>query len=164
MVRLLKCYGKECEEQGKKYPKEELYEHNGKNYCFEHLQARQHEERDRAKLNTVIKQVFHIPYPSMRMKAQIKRFQQEYSYNLNDIADTIDYMSSLSRVIIDESKGLGLVPYIYDEAMAERLRKQQAQAVAVEKPAIKKRVITVSEDKFKTNDLASKNKKFDFGE
>lgn len=162
-MRLLKCYGDSCVENSIKYPKDKLFEYKGKNYCFEHLQEKQHEDEDRIKVYAMIKKYFKIPYPTTLMMLQIKKFQKENGYTLAGIAETIDYMASLPWVTLDSSKGLGLIPYVYDDAFNESIRRKDMQ-IKAEEDIVKSKTITVKEDKFTSNKLKTNNKKFDFGD
>lgn len=164
-MRMLKCFGKECEQELKKYPKSELFAYKNKNYCFKHFQQKQKEDEDRAKLYGMIKKYFNISYPTGLMLAQIKKFQTVNGYSLESMADTIDYMASLPWVVLDSSKGLGLIPYVYDDAYNERIRSKSAQIKAEEyQQSVKKQVVEINEDKFFNDNVKTNKKKFNFGD
>ena len=157
-IRLLKCYydGDET-----KYPKEELHEFHGKNYCLPHYNLKVQEDRDRNKLYAMIRRYYHVKYPTGLMMGQIKKFQTVNGYTLAGIAETVDYMASLSWVAMDETKGLGLVPYLYEEANNAKTQKL-AQVADMKKVPIQS-TITVDKNKF-NGQRTIKAKKFDFGE
>lgn len=157
--RKYKCYGKECVEQNLKYPKDELYQYAGKNYCFPHYQAKLKDKESRERLYGLIQKHFGIPYPTGLMLGQIKKFQNTNHYTLDGIAEAVDYMASQSWVNLDSKYGLGLVPHVYEDAQEN---KKRADAQSSIKFDYKEQNITVAKKDFEKENEVVRKEKFDF--
>ena len=114
MARLLKCYGT-CE---KKYPKEELTKYKGKNYCQTCLKEKRHNDEDYQSLLLQIRKSYNIPYPTGMMLRQIKAFKNDRGYSYRNQVLAIEYIDNVLRKSMHTKYGLGLVPYVIDEAVA----------------------------------------------
>lgn len=75
------------------------------------------EKTDREKLEEYIKQLFNISYIDPRVKAQIKKYIDEYNYTYSGIQKALQYHYDIKGG--DKSKangGIGIVPYVYQNA------------------------------------------------
>ena len=75
------------------------------------------EKTDKEKLENYIKELFNIPYIEPRVKAQIKKYVEEYNYTYSGIQKALYYHYELKGG--DKSKangGIGIVPYVYQNA------------------------------------------------
>ena len=113
MARLLKCYGT-CE---KKYLKEELTKYKGKNYCQVCLKEKRRNDEDYEFLLMKIKHSFNIPYPNGMMLRQIKTFKEDRGYSYHNQGLAIDYIKNVLRKRMETKYGLGLIPYVIDDAV-----------------------------------------------
>lgn len=113
MARLLKCYGT-C---GKKYVKEELEQYKSKNYCSECLRVKRKDDEGRDTLQKVIMKIFNIPFPNGQMLRQMKMFREERNYEYEDQAKAILYGKYQLKKEFHPKYGLGLIPYIIDDAV-----------------------------------------------
>lgn len=113
MARLLKCYGT-CE---KKHLKQELTKHKGKNYCQVCLKEKRRNDEDYQFLLMKIKTSYNIPYPNGMMLKQIKTFKEDRGYSYHNQGLAIDYIRNVLRKKMETKYGLGLVPYIFDDAV-----------------------------------------------
>lgn len=160
-ARLLKCYGYECIENNVKHPKEDLFLYKGHNYCAVHYSEKLKEDEDRAYLYGIIKEYYHVEYPTGVMLGQIKKYtsREHQNYTLRGIAETIKFMATKPNVYMDTNKGIGLVPYLYEEAKMEYMK------ILATKPLVKTDIreteMTIQKNKFKKD---IKRKTFDFGE
>ena len=91
---------------------------NGK---YVHKECQELEEKrektDREKLEEYIKNLFQISYIEPRVKAQIKKYVEEYNYSYSGIQKTLYYHYEIKNG--DKSKangGIGIVPYVYQNA------------------------------------------------
>ena len=91
---------------------------NGK---YVHKQCQELEENrektDREKLETYIKELYQISYIEPRVKAQIKKYVDEYNYTYSGIQKALYYHYEIKGG--DKSKangGIGIVPYVYQDA------------------------------------------------
>lgn len=112
MARLPKC--PECT---KEVVKEETstVKHSNKYYhghCFKTLEQR---KKDRLALFEYICELFRVPKPNGFMLKQIKEFTEEYNYTLKGIELALRYFHDIKGNPVD-SKGIGIIPYIYDES------------------------------------------------
>lgn len=113
MARLLKCYGT-CE---KKYLKEELTKYKGKNYCQACLKEKRRNDEDYEFLLMKIRTSYNIPYPSGMMLRQIKTFKENRGYSYYNQGLAIEYIKNVLRKKMETKYGLGLVPYVIDDAV-----------------------------------------------
>ncbi|TWL92105.1 hypothetical protein CHCC15291_1414 [Bacillus licheniformis] len=58
------------------------------------------------------------------MLKQIKEFQEEYKYKLKGIELALRYFHETLGNPVREGDGLGIVPFIYEEAKADYLQKK----------------------------------------
>lgn len=116
--RMLKCYGFECSDNGIKWPKSKLTVKNGKNYCDKCLVEMIKEEDGRATLYGIIKDVFQMPFPNGMMLRQIKEFRRVRTYEYEDIAKAILYAKYVLHKDMTPKFGLGLIPYVIEDAKA----------------------------------------------
>lgn len=156
----LKCYGKSCEQNGLKYPKEQLFKIGQKNYCAKHYHEMLQEAEDKKKLYAMIRNLYHISFPTGYMLKQIKDFKEERNYSYGNMAEALDYASRQKWVSFETSKGLGVIPYVYEDAINQRIVKKNNQQ-ATKSFGIKQQSITVNENKFKQQ---VKKERFNFGE
>lgn len=160
MERKLKCYGKSCVENNLKYDRDDLYKYAGKNYCYKHYNKKLIEKRDRNKLYAIIKKYYLVSYPSGLMMGQIKKFVEVNGYTYTGIAETIEYMASKPSISLDSSKGLGLVPYLYEEAM----NVYNSSSAGAKEADFDVQNVTVNENKFKEENEVKSKKTFDFND
>lgn len=99
MPRLLKCYGQSCLDNDLKYPKEELREVKGKNYCSIHYDqaVREADNKDldetyRKKLYYAIGYYYGLPKnrPTPMMMNQIKRFYGN-GFSYQELYEAFEY-------------------------------------------------------------------------
>jgi hypothetical protein len=91
---------------------------NGK-YVHKECQAleAQREKTDQEKLEAYIKELFNVPYIEPRVKAQIKKYAEEYNYTYSGMQKALYYHYEIKGG--DKSKahgGIGIVPYVYQDA------------------------------------------------
>lgn len=96
--------------------KAELIKYKNKNYCFKCYKKKTEEDLGREMLVRTISEVFNIPYPTGRMLGQMKRFFEERNYTYVDQANALTYGRDVLKKKFTPNYGLGLVPYIIDDA------------------------------------------------
>lgn len=144
MPRLLKCYGKKCEEKGLKYPKEELIEIGSKRYCKNC--AKEKYERD--ELYKYINFKMNYPFTPQGIRKQIKDYREYYTYG--EMLYVLKYFWDIEKN--DIRKGtIGIIPYVYDEAKKYYDTQKNVKKVVYEKPEkvynIKHKEREITEDK-----------------
>lgn len=155
----LKCYGKECIEDGIKFDRDQLKEYKGKRYCLTHYIQKMNDSKERNQLIVFLKTRFRIQYPTGLMLKQMKSFHDDLGYSYRNIITTIEVIDSKNNVSMDISRGLGLVPYFYEEAM-EISKKNENLEIETRKSS---KVVIPKNRVVKTNEY-KKKKIFDFGE
>lgn len=75
------------------------------------------EEKDLESLEYYIKQLFHTTYVSAKIRQQIRSFREEYNYTYSGILKSLIYWFDIKKNSLDDANyGIGIVPYIYQEA------------------------------------------------
>lgn len=75
------------------------------------------EERDKETLEKYIIQLFKIEYINPRIRKQLKEFVEDYHYTYSGILNTLKYWYEIKKNDISKSNGgLGIVPYVYQQA------------------------------------------------
>ncbi|TWJ43133.1 hypothetical protein CHCC20441_3884 [Bacillus licheniformis] len=82
------------------------------------------EAEHRKELIKYICELYKIDAPTGMMLKQIKEFQEEYKYKLKGIKLTLRYFHETLGNPVREGDGLGIVPFIYEEAKADYLQKK----------------------------------------
>lgn len=119
--RKLKCYGW-CDE---KYIKLDLIKFKNKNYCFKCYARKTEEAHGYEVLKQTISEVFNIPYPTGLMLRQMKTFFEERNYTYIDQANALKYGREVLKKTFTSNYGLGLVPYIIDEARGYYIKRDK---------------------------------------
>lgn len=75
------------------------------------------EERNKEKLEQYIKKLFRTDVISVKIKKQIKTFQTQYNYTYSGILKALIYFYEVKQNSTEKSNdGIGIVPYVYQEA------------------------------------------------
>lgn len=89
------------------------------NNCLEEytlLEKQRQTEADAYKdLIDYICQLFSIKAPTLLIVSQIKRFKDEYGYTYQGMKATLEYFFELQHNSLENSSGVGIIPYVYDE-------------------------------------------------
>ena len=118
------------------------------------------EKTDREKLEEYIKELFALSYIDPRVKAQIKKYIEEYNFTYSGMQKALYYFYEIKGG--DKSKangGIGIIPYIYQDAYNYHynlwLAQQKNKDVKVQLyvPKVKEIVIQRPERKIKKRDL-----------
>ena len=132
IARLPKC--PECERQVDK-DTQRWVKHSSKTYhevCFQQFQTR---KQDREELLAYICELYQIPVPNGFMLKQIKDFQETYGYKIKGIQMALHYFHEIKGHPID-GQGIGIIPYIYDEAKRYYIELSNIKKKAAESPLI----------------------------
>lgn len=82
--------------------------------CYDKIKK---ENDDKEKLEKFIKELFQLEILPLLIKNQIKKYVgADYNYTFSGIMGSLDYFFNIKKNDIHKSKGIGIVPYIYDEA------------------------------------------------
>ena len=118
------------------------------------------EKTDKEQLEDYIKELFNTTYIDPRVRAQIKKYVEEFNYSYSGIRKALVYHYEIKGG--DKSKangGIGIVPYVYENAYnyyySLWLAKQKNKDVEVEQytPKVKEIVIPRPQRKVKKRPL-----------
>lgn len=86
--------------------------------CAEkHDAAIPQDEKDYKILEDYIKKIFNINTLGIKIRKQIKDFKEEYKYTYSGMYKTLYWWFDIKKHSIDLANGgIGIVPYVYDEA------------------------------------------------
>lgn len=83
--------------------------------CIELEEKR--EKTDSEKLDLYIMELFGLDYVTPRIRKQINQYMSEYNYSYTGILKALKYFYEIKKNNIDKSQnGIGIVPYIYNDA------------------------------------------------
>lgn len=84
-------------------------------------------ELDYEKLVNYIENLFGIGYVSAKVAKQIKEYRETYNYTYSGMLGTLVYWYEVKGATIDQANGgIGIVPYIYEQAKEYYLKINQA--------------------------------------
>lgn len=120
------------------------------------------EKTDAEKLDLYIIELFKIDYVSPKIRKQINSYINEYNYTYTGILKALKYFYEIKKNSIDKSQnGIGIVPYIYQDAYnyyyALWLAQEKNKAKEINKyiPKIKEVHIPIPQRKIKKRKLFS---------
>lgn len=144
-LRQMKC--PRCDDTVTKY--KAIHHTNGRYYhesCFNEWRNR---ASDRDSLISYVMELYNIKRPTGMMLMQIKRFHEEFGYKYKGMELTLRYFYEILGNNVREGDGLGIIPYIYEEA-TEQFKRQISINESVEKNKNKereKRIVYVEKEK-----------------
>ena len=129
-VRIVTC--RYCKEQ---LNKEEAVK-NGKSSYYHHdcLEEKAQKENDKKKesdeyrsLIEYICKLYKLDAPTGMILKQIRDMREEYGYKLSGIKLSLQYFyETLENPVLDDT-GIGIVPYVYEEAKKHYLMKKEVE-------------------------------------
>lgn len=123
--------------------------------CAEEIeQLKSQEEKDYENLEKYIKEIFKTKVVSARIKKQIKSFHEEYQFTYSGIQKTLYWWFELKKGSLEKANnGIGIVPFIYQEALdyfyrlylaqiannisPEKIKKAKVTEIEIESPRVK---------------------------
>lgn len=103
--------------------------------CHEnYLNNRTEEEKDQEELEKYIMILFNEPYINARIKKQIKEYKNEYNFTDSGMLKSLKWWYEVKGNSIEKANGgLGILPYIYQDALKYYYSLYLAQLVNQEK-------------------------------
>ena len=118
------------------------------------------EEQDKYDLENYIMQLFKTDYVDARIHKQIKQYREEYNYTYSGIRKALVYFFEIKGNSIEKANGgIGIVPYVYQQAYNYYLALWQAQQKNQDKiiidyiPKVKEITIPKPQRKIKKQNL-----------
>jgi len=97
--------------------KEEAIYHQKRYYCEICYKNKTKESNNYKNLIQYICDIYEVDVPTGFMFTQIKNFKEQYNYTYKGMELTLDYFYNVkTNNTPDIDKGLGIIPYIYEEA------------------------------------------------
>lgn len=135
----VKCFycGKEFDRD-----REEFVKVNDRRYAHKECAAageknKTPEQKDLDALESYIKKLFNVSYVDARIKKQIQKYKQEYKYSYSGMLKTLVWWFDIKRNSIDKANGgVGIIPYVYQEACDYYYRLYLAQVANEDKEII----------------------------
>lgn len=86
--------------------------------CAENAeQQKTQEEKDKELLEKYIKELFGVSSISIKIKKQMEMFKNEKNYSYSGMYKTLKYFFEIRGNQIEKANGgIGIIPYVYDEA------------------------------------------------
>lgn len=86
--------------------------------CADDFQAKKkQEEKDYEELEKYIKKLFNRPFVTARIQKQIKDYKEQYNYTFSGILKTLEWWYDIRGNSLEKAnEGIGIVPFIYDQA------------------------------------------------
>lgn len=111
-------------------------------------------------MNEYIKKLFNTTYVDARIQKQIKQYIEEYNYTYSGIKKALVYFFEIkSNPISKANGGIGIVPYVYQQAynyylaLWQAQQKNQDKVVEEYRPVIKEIVIPRPQAKIRKRQL-----------
>jgi hypothetical protein len=83
----------------------------------EHEKNKSQEEKDLEALEKYIKNLFDEEYVNARVRKQLKEYKEQYNFTYSGILKTLIYWYEVKGNSIEKANGgLGIVPYVYQQA------------------------------------------------
>ena len=67
-------------------------------------------------LDLYIMKLYDIAFVSPYMKKQIEKYRVEYQYSYTGMLRSLKYWYEIKKIPFDKTKGVGIIPYIYQDA------------------------------------------------
>jgi hypothetical protein len=144
LARQVKC--PYCEKQ---LNKDDAYEYKKRYYhesCFNEWQK---EGQDRKNLIQYICELYKIESPTGMMLKQIKEFHEDYHFKYTGMMLALQYFYETMGNSIQEGSGIGIIPYVYEEAKKHYITKLKVQeSLKNGENNIEKKIITIESPQF----------------
>lgn len=86
--------------------------------CYEQMEAeRTEEEKSKEELERYIMAMFNTTFINARIRQQIKRMREQFNYSYTGILKSLIYFYDIRKNPIEKANGgIGIVPYVYEDA------------------------------------------------
>ncbi len=164
MAHIVKCY--HC---GKKFDRDKVpfvqvsqrrYAHKECSMSDEEKQSQA--EKDRLALEEYIMKLFKTDYVDPRIRKQMKQYVDEYNFTYSGIHKSLTYFFEVKGNSIEKANGgIGIVPYVYQQAyryyysLWEAQQKNKDKVVVEYVPVVKEIVIPVPQRQVKKRKVFS---------
>jgi len=115
---MAKATSGKCNMCGSKFLIEELIIRSGKKYCSECIEIKDQENEDWSTLYEYIKDIYNFSTVPILFITQLNKFRKDEKNPLTSIGMyyTLKYYYEILENEILDDKGVGIIPYYYDQA------------------------------------------------
>lgn len=103
----------------------------------------------------ICEDLYQIKTPTGQILSQIKQFKNEYGYRYKGMELALRYHYEILGNRIRENDGVGIIPYVYEKAKQQYIKKQNIAEIAKDESKHKqpKRTVYIDTNKQKRNKL-----------
>lgn len=115
---MAKATSSKCARCGDKYLTEDMVSRGGKKYCIDCIEIKDQENENWSILYEYIKGIYNFSTVPILFITQLNKYRKDESYPLTSIGMYYTlkyYYEILGKKIVDD-KGVGIIPYYYDQA------------------------------------------------
>lgn len=114
--------------------------------CADKMQVEKSQaDKDYEALVNYVEKLFGVDYVSAKVAKQIKDFRETYGYTYSGMLGTLVYWYEERKATIDKANnGIGIIPYIYDQAKEYYEKIKQADAANRNLTNYRPRVIEIT--------------------
>lgn len=115
---MAKATSSKCAMCGDKFLTEELTTRSGKKYCLDCLEIKDQENEDWSTLYEYIKEIYKFSTLPILFITQLNKYRKDENHPLTSIGMyyTLKYYYEILGNEILDDKGVGIIPYYYDQA------------------------------------------------
>lgn len=149
MARLPKC--PDCETEV--VDKSKATKISGRWVCEDCLEVREGIQGERQSLYDYVSKIFNIEYPTVWMMKQIKDFKEQNGYTYKGMELTLRYwIETLGNSMVN-AKGVGIIPYVYDDAKRFFIEKMEVGnfVASMEEPLSNNKEVNILKSKMSGN-------------
>lgn len=116
LVKCLYC-GKTFDASAEEYVKPNSRRYAHKSCADASEKSKTQEEKDKEQLEQYIKELFGINCISVKIRKQMEDYRLKKNYSYSGMYKTLKYFFEIRGNSIDKANGgIGIIPYVYDEA------------------------------------------------
>jgi hypothetical protein len=103
---------------GKKFPTSEMTTRSGKKYCKDCIEIKDKENEDWSVLYEYIKSIYNLSTVPILIVTQLNKYRKDEAHPLTSIGMyyTLKYYYEILDNEVQDDKGVGIIPYYYDQA------------------------------------------------
>ena len=114
-----------CKICGNKDYKSNMIKYKSKNMCKKCYAIEKKLSEEKEDLCNTIKELYNLPYVMPGHLKQIKQFREEYKFTYAGMKLTLLYCKNVLNLEFSTSRGLGIIPYQYEAAKNDFIRKRE---------------------------------------
>lgn len=132
-----------CKICNEKFPKSDITKYKSKNMCKNCFETEKKLDQEKNDLCQTIKELYGIDYVMPGYLKQIKQFREQYNFSYTGMKLTLLYCKNVLNLEFSTSRGLGIIPYQYEAAKKDYIKKQNLAKQMINKNKDVKSVKTI---------------------